>query len=205
MLSPAPEKKRKSIREVNKEMTRERFLDASLELFEEFGFHSVTVDQIMKRANANRATFYLHFKDKLEVAWLLEKRQVGELNTKLFHELDSIVEPTLEKVRAWIERRSSAVSVSPTLVQMHHEAITIEPQFALEYVGYLSRIADRVMLKLLGRHEGPDRELARSKFILMIMLMDRYVLHAEYQKLDIGGSLPKDAMAEMLWDALFRK
>lgn len=205
MISPSPDKKKMSIRETNKQATQERFLDAALELFEELGFSAVTVNQIMKRANANRATFYLHFKDKLDIAWLLGKRQVGAQNTMLFHELDSIVDPTPEKVRAWVARRMSVISASPTLIHVINEAITSEPQFAREYISYLSRVADRVMVNLLGSREGIVRELARSKFIFMVMLMDRYVLHVEYQRLDMAGTVSDDALAEMLWDALFRK
>src|ERR1700756_4261765 len=53
-----------SLREAQKEFTRQRLLDAAEELFESVGYRSATIEEIANRAGANRATFYLHFQGK---------------------------------------------------------------------------------------------------------------------------------------------
>jgi AcrR family transcriptional regulator len=60
--------KKPSLREVHKEMTRQRLIDAAVEVFEEKGYTSSTVEDITTRANVSRTTFYLHFATKREVA-----------------------------------------------------------------------------------------------------------------------------------------
>ncbi|MET8846927.1 helix-turn-helix domain-containing protein [Amycolatopsis sp. NPDC004625] len=47
--------------------TRERLLDAALELFGERGYDSVTVAEIAERAGLTKRTFFRHFTDKREV------------------------------------------------------------------------------------------------------------------------------------------
>jgi AcrR family transcriptional regulator len=47
--------------------TRQMLRNALLELIDEKGYESVTVQEITDRADLGRATFYLHFKDKDEL------------------------------------------------------------------------------------------------------------------------------------------
>ncbi len=47
--------------------TRQMLRNALLELIDEKGYESVTVQEITDRADLSRATFYLHFKDKDEL------------------------------------------------------------------------------------------------------------------------------------------
>ncbi|MEU0532926.1 TetR/AcrR family transcriptional regulator [Amycolatopsis tolypomycina] len=47
--------------------TRERLLDAALDLFGERGYDSVTVAEIAERAGLTKRTFFRHFADKREV------------------------------------------------------------------------------------------------------------------------------------------
>lgn len=48
-------------------MTRNLLLQSALEVFEDKGYDAATVDDIVGRAAANRATFYLHFSSKAQV------------------------------------------------------------------------------------------------------------------------------------------
>lgn len=196
---------RMSIRDAQKQMTRERLLDAAFELFKESGYRNVTIDQIMKRASANRATFYLHFKDKLEVAWALGQRQAGSKSTKLYHELESLDQPSLKELRKWVERRIAFLGEDAPLSHVMNEAITSEARFAEEYGAYLGRVADVILVKTLKRRSAKRHSVARSKFIALILMMDRYALHAQHQGLAFQGEFAVDAITEMLWDALYRE
>lgn len=59
---------RPSLREQQKELTRERLIKAAVEVFDEKGYQSSTIEDITNRANVSRTTFYLHFNTKSEVA-----------------------------------------------------------------------------------------------------------------------------------------
>lgn len=52
--------------------TRNAIRDAFTELIDEIGFDAVTVRNLTERANINRSTFYLHYRDKYD---LLEKSE----------------------------------------------------------------------------------------------------------------------------------
>ncbi|MDF2684001.1 MAG: TetR family transcriptional regulator [Brevibacillus sp.] len=47
--------------------TRQMLRDALVELIHEHGYEKITVQDITKRATLNRATFYLHYRDKLDL------------------------------------------------------------------------------------------------------------------------------------------
>jgi len=68
-----------------KHATKEKILDAALEVFSEKGFHSATVDEIAERAGLGKGTVYRHFANK----------------ETLFNELVRIRLEELEK-RAWL-------------------------------------------------------------------------------------------------------
>lgn len=56
---------------------RDRLIDTALELFYQYGFHAVGVDQIITKAGVTKTTFYYHFpsKDDLAVAALQRRDQ----------------------------------------------------------------------------------------------------------------------------------
>jgi AcrR family transcriptional regulator len=54
--------------------TKEAIRDAVIDLIAEKGFEAVSVSDISERANINRGTFYLHYKDKYD---LLEQIEAG--------------------------------------------------------------------------------------------------------------------------------
>lgn len=56
------------LRDEAKERTRERIVRAATEAFSEKGFRSVTMSHIAARARIGRATLYLHFSSKSEIA-----------------------------------------------------------------------------------------------------------------------------------------
>lgn len=60
-----------SIRNAQKHLTRQLLLSSGLAAMAEKGYDAVTIDDIAKRAGANRATFYLHFPSKAQLVLAL--------------------------------------------------------------------------------------------------------------------------------------
>ncbi|CAB4909103.1 MAG: TetR family transcriptional regulator [Actinobacteria bacterium] len=59
---------RASIRQVHKQATRSRIIDAAKEVFDEQGYEITTIDDIAIRAQVGRSTLYTHFQGKNEIA-----------------------------------------------------------------------------------------------------------------------------------------
>ena len=47
--------------------TKKMIIEAFLELISEKGYEAITIQEIADKAMINRATFYAHFKDKLDL------------------------------------------------------------------------------------------------------------------------------------------
>src|SRR5690349_24356878 len=97
--SPGPVKGRGGIRQMQREFTRSRLTEAAVQLFSSAGYIATTIDDITAAAGTTRATFYLHFKSKAEVA-LEVSRRLGEEYQPVYAALGELVQrPTAETVR----------------------------------------------------------------------------------------------------------
>jgi AcrR family transcriptional regulator len=200
--SKTPNGGRPSIREEQKQRTRDRLLDAAFEVFREIGFRAATVDEIMKRAGANRATFYLHFTDKLDIAAGLGRRSATAVAER-FRLLDNLVAPARADVRAWLEddlanRRQERVSLG--VIQ---EVLSADPRFGQEYLDYFGRLGERVMVNTVARWPEEQRPLARCKITCLFIMLHRVEFHLLSQELNFGDCNPLEALTDILWNELF--
>jgi AcrR family transcriptional regulator len=199
---PNTGRRRPSIREEQKQRTRERLLDAAFEIFSEVGFRPATIDEIMKRAGANRATFYLHFSEKMDIAAELGRRSATSVAER-FRVLDKLVEPTRADIRKWLEDDLAQRRNDKLMAQITHEASNSDPRFGQEYLDYFIRIAERVMVNTVSRWPEEQRPLARMKIVCLFTMLHRMEFHMACQELDFGSYDPLDAIADMLWNELF--
>ncbi len=65
-----------------KKPTRERIIDAALLLFEEHGFHAVTVDRIVQESGTSKGGFYHNFKSKDELLYTIHDSFINYLIEK---------------------------------------------------------------------------------------------------------------------------
>jgi len=193
---------RLSIREEQKQRTRDRLLDAAFEVFSEVGFRAATIDEIMKRAGANRATFYLHFTDKLNIAAGLGRRSSVEVAER-FRQLDRMESPTQADVREWLENDINHRRSDKVMVNITHEASSADPGFGQEYMDYFIRIAERVMVNTVSRWPEELRPMARMKIVCLFTMLHRLEFHLLCQELDFGSYDPLGAIAELVWNELF--
>ena len=70
-----------SIREAQKELTRDRLIETSIAVFANRGFAAATIDEIAKCANVGRTTVYKHFHGKSDIAHAIGERYALELLT----------------------------------------------------------------------------------------------------------------------------
>lgn len=59
--------------------TRQLIQDAFTSLIQEKGYEAITVQDITERATLNRATFYLHYRDKQDLMWQSTEEVLSEL------------------------------------------------------------------------------------------------------------------------------
>ncbi|HSV83214.1 MAG TPA: TetR/AcrR family transcriptional regulator [Ramlibacter sp.] len=182
-------------------MTRERLLEAAVAVFQEVGYRAATVDAITARAGANRATFYLHFKDKIDVAATLGRRAAREV-VKAFLKVDSPTDLSLQEVRAWLVEYVALRSSFPLLERLLLEAVATDTDVAREELQQSRYVADR-MTQYLSCLSGKRREVARSKIILLDMLLGQYFCSVSAHGLPFPGEHELDALSELVWQVLY--
>src|SRR4029079_5233413 len=98
----SPMSKGLTLRDEQKRLTRRRLIEGALAAFEQKGYASTTIDDIVAEANASRATFYLHFKSKAEVV-LVVTETLGRRWRELFVELTSGGRLSRAQLHVWLD------------------------------------------------------------------------------------------------------
>lgn len=77
VTTTAATKKRRS-----REETRQKLLDAALQVFARNGYERATVDEIVREAGFSKGAFYVHFETKEDLFWeMLEERITAQQET----------------------------------------------------------------------------------------------------------------------------
>jgi AcrR family transcriptional regulator len=97
-----------SLRDAQKQMTRELFLSRALELFTTKGYAATTIDDIASGAGSTRTTFYLHFTSKADVMSALLQRVDVILTAADDPPLTEVVASgSRPLIQAWLDRKLS--------------------------------------------------------------------------------------------------
>lgn len=110
-------------RESRKERKRQSLLAAAYGLFTEKGVAKTSVDEIARRANVAKGTFYLYFQDK------------DQLLQQLVYDISARV---LEEAYAWLEERRTPDFVENVLLMLDY------------IIGYFKR--NKLVLRLVERN-----------------------------------------------------
>ena len=188
------------LREAQRQLTRERLVDAAIALFGRRGFRAVTIEQIAAEAGANRATFYLHFRNKEDVANAIGDRLVPNIQAT-FTALDALRDPTVADVRAWLSAgMSEQTEERRNLLAVATEANVADPDLADDYLRFIDMFID-AMPHYLARFSDAERPAARVRMLMQIVQFERlsYVMVVQRASAPLDPLL--DALSES-WQRL---
>jgi AcrR family transcriptional regulator len=92
--------------------TRARLMDAAVELFARDGFEAASVNEIARRADVANGTFYVHFRDKNEIASQVALAIAGSV-TRQLDEAMSGIEDAVERTSMGTRRFIDLVGNAP--------------------------------------------------------------------------------------------
>jgi AcrR family transcriptional regulator len=135
---------RSALQEEQSLASRQKILDAAEKAFLENSYASTTVDDILRRADIGRATFYRHFSSVFEVAkGLIDQFKPGFL--ELYEELGLMGSPSTSQVEDWIRHHLRMYRETSPFMVLLLEVSGAEPEFfpiltalAKEYMSRLS-------------------------------------------------------------------
>jgi AcrR family transcriptional regulator len=161
-----------SLRDEQKRLTRRRLIEGALAAFEQKGYASTTIDDIVAEANASRATFYLHFKSKADVV-LVMTETLGRRWRELYLELTSGGRLSRKALYEWLDGVVENYRTNRVSLEAIDQAVAIEPAVAeVDLATRQESIA--VMAESIERWYGGDSEDARVRAALLLVQMDRF-------------------------------
>lgn len=141
--------------------TKNALHQALLDLVKEKSYSSISVEEIVQRANLGRATFYLHYKDKEDL--LLED---------LTPRLNALVEEVGEKpLTEWYKENQGDLVLSIFTIVRENADL-----FALITRDQSNRVFDRIrhMIMDAGNHMIRENTWLREKAVLLAMPVDYF-------------------------------
>ncbi len=162
-----------SLREAQKQLTRQRLLDSAQEIFSTKGYVNATVDDIAATAGASRATFYLHFESKLAI--LIEISTSAVVPTpELYAGLDQAlsegsrasIEGAIDRIISWWEDNSGFMQAWGEAAMVEPEVPRRERHMAKEYF--------QAMPFLRSCWPPAQQDKARLRISLFVMQLERY-------------------------------
>lgn len=151
-----------------KKSLKDRIIETSLRLFEENGFHKVTVDQIVKESGTSKGGFYHNFKSKDELLYTVHDHFISYVLEKGQQAYQTFATPT-EKLDAII--RSFVM-----MMDLYRSEVTVFYQessyLAPEYFSLIEEKRDQykgIMFKVI--QDGIDLGEFRKEVPVPIMAM----------------------------------
>ena len=103
-----------SLREAQKQLTRDRIVNSALQLFTDKGYSATTIDDIATAAGTTRMTFYAYYPTRLDlmsdfmgrVNSILDRIDASDHTSSAPALVDVVREGTLDGIYAWLVDRS---------------------------------------------------------------------------------------------------
>jgi AcrR family transcriptional regulator len=203
---------RPSLRERQREMTREALLQGAAEAFAEHGYNDVTIDDIASRAGTSRGTFYLHFSKGEILAELIQRAFFASIGSSsesgLFADLHAARPYTVESVSAWLEGYIAVWQRNKLLVRAWMEGDATDPEVEKMTRWRVERAVSVLSTVLTEQRaddaEPADEELLRARATLMDLLLQSFCFNVVVRGLRVDYELGLRALAEQWVDAIHR-
>jgi AcrR family transcriptional regulator len=123
-----------SLREAQKQLTRDTIIDRALEIFTEKGYAATTIDEIAVAAGTTRATFYAHYPSRSDlmrafmarVNAVLERADGPDRATTAADLVDVVRAGELPGILAWLESRAVLWPVFRPYLDVLDEAAAVD-------------------------------------------------------------------------------
>ena len=159
-------RRRRSIRDDQRLLTRQRLQESALRIFRERGYTASTVEEISAEAGVARATFYLHFKSKSELALSITESVYPPLASR-YKELDDILADadgnvTPDDIAPWLATLWASHQENIAVLRMWEEMLVTERS-----VPYLPTPHQNHVPRYLASRPAWMRETAWLKLVLL--------------------------------------
>jgi AcrR family transcriptional regulator len=195
------------LREQQRAFTRSRLIAAGRQVFAARGYPDTTVDDIAREAGASRATFYLHFKSKSELAIALYDEALPYAVSR-YRALDALLvengprlpEQLYAWLSEWLDVWVDGAAASHALLQagmleqeVEAHALHLSETFIDSLEGYLGGMAKR------------ERTAAREQALILEIMTQRIFSLASRSRLPLEGPTLLEILTRMWFEVLVER
>lgn len=185
-----------TVRDELRELTRHRLLAAAESVFESAGYTRTTIGNIAAAANVNRATFYLHFTDKVDILLAVREENLAD-TSQYWQEVDAaLVDGGREPLRAALGKTLNWYEKHRRLLPTMREGMAIEPRLAEETDGTFAGFADE-MSGYLARVAPDARDRAHLRLQLLMIQLNEMAFRVIVQR---RRSIEREGLLDELTD-----
>ena len=159
-----------------KDVRRELAIDAAMNIYEEEGYHAITMEKIAEKSELSRAALYLYFKNKDEIvisAILTHADYFARVLQEVYDNRESIKEELLEKLWECFQRFYEKDPVVFTAWQLFHQS------------------------EMIGNLAAELRDILHESGAKVVILQHKIVEYAVTEKIFI--QCDHRALSEVIW------
>lgn len=186
-----------TLRERQKQLTRETLLRCAMELFGENRYLSTTIDEIATAAGTNRATFYLHFSSKSELMRALiaeADRILVEIDDPPLDEVVASGDPAL--IRQYIGNKFDQWQIIKPYLLIAHQAAPSDPEVTELIESWFDSVAERISAGL-DRADRFDPASRRTRGVLAFGQLE----HLSMRWFRYGWVQPREVCLDVMVDS----
>ncbi len=188
---------RLSLRGAQRAVTRARLMDGAMEVFATTTYTAATVDEIAVAAGVGRATFYLHFRGKLDLLQAIVLEAAPEIFAYYERADPAFAAGDTVAVEAWVRDALSYFEQHRTLIFVLDEVLATARADAASVFSSEVDFGDHMPL-LMSKWPPERRSEASARIRLMALMLNRAWLL--WQSEDYSTGLDHDDAVKMLAD-----
>jgi len=181
---------------------RKEIIDTALILFEKKGFHGVSINEIVTKANTSKGGFYHHFSSKDELLFVIHDMFITYAIESVEEAVETYERP-IEQLQGVIKRFVHVFDLyKPHLSVFYQEAIYLQPEY--EAIIKKKRKKFRKILERLmhtGKKQGEFRQDLEVDIVVMGILGMVNWIHKWY---DETGEKSIEQIASIFTDFILR-
>ncbi len=192
------------LREQQRAYTRSKLLESARQVFVTRGFPDATVDDIAREAGASRATFYLHFRSKIDVVMALveEGTPFAVARYKTLDKLLCDGGPRLcEHLHTWLSQWLDIWTESGGVWHALQAAAMLEPEVEALRLRQSATLID-TLERYLSQMPEAERKHARDRALLLEIMTQRIFALASTRELPVGNDEVLSSLLDMWYHTL---
>jgi AcrR family transcriptional regulator len=176
-------------------------LDAALRVLARDGYAAARIEDIAAEAAVTRATFYLHFGSKSEVAQAVMDPSVDAAWNDMYRKLNALGDFSRDELRAWLSDVASWYEEHRDLNTVLTAALVQEPSFASPWFSTDQTAADHLTHYMAKHRQYP--EVARLRITTLIQGLFLMLYLWKVGGVDVDEDQLLDALTDV-WYAVLR-